>query len=175
MINWQVLKASKVYGSSSEDICDIAYYLLGGRITHEDGADPPGMHSFDTTVTEHLLTDIVERERQFLSSLRPDWLDEVMIEDNSPGTCEWVLFSKVFQTWLLGTEKILWIQGNGGAGKSVLAKFLYRQLCGTFADNPVSSGSNRLRWFPTPATFSQGPARSLHTFSILILPYETAA
>lgn len=148
MINWQVQKASKVYGSSSEDICDIAYYLLGGRITHEDGADPPGMHSFDITVTEHLLTDIVEHERQFLSSLRPDWLDEAMIEDNSPGTCEWVLFSQVFQTWLLGTEKILWIQGNGGAGKSVLARFLYRQLCGTFADNPVSSGSNRPRWVP---------------------------
>ena len=38
---------------SSEDTCDIAYYLLGGHITHEEGgADPPGMHSSDTTFTE---------------------------------------------------------------------------------------------------------------------------
>ena len=123
----QALKISQVQKGSNEDIGDVAYCLLGGHITHEEGgADLPGMHSFDTTFTEHLLTDFAERERQFMSSLRSDWLDDVMIEENSPGTCGWVLFSQVFRTWLLGTEKILWIQGNAGAGKSVLAKFLYR-------------------------------------------------
>lgn len=154
----QALKVSKVHGSSSEDVYDIAYHLLGHNTTHkEGGADLPGMHPFDTTFAEYLLNDILERERQFLSSLRSDWLDDVMIEDNSPGTCEWVLFSQVFQTWLSGSEKTLWIQGNGGAGKSVLAKFLYRQLCGLFAGNAISSGSHRPQWLPSTSKFFSRP------------------
>ena len=104
------------------------------------------MYFLDPTFTALLFTGIIERERRFLSSLRPDWLDDVMIEDNSPGTCEWVLSSQEFQTWFSGSEKTLWIQGNGGAGKTVLAKFLYRQLCGVIAAKPVSSSAQRPQW-----------------------------
>ena len=160
----QVLKVSKVKGVPVKIFIPLLIYLLGGHMTQEDGADLPGVHSFDTTFTECLLTDIVERERQFLSSLRPDWSDDMMIEDHSSGTCEWVLFSQVFQTWLLGSEKILWIQGDNGAGKSVLAKFLYRQMCGAFAGNAIISSSHRPRWVPGASDLFSSPRKVLAYF-----------
>lgn len=132
--------------------------LTGGYITHaEDGADPVGMRPFDTIFNQLLFTGIIERERRFLSNLRSDWLDDAMIEDNSPGTCEWVLFSEVFQAWLSGSEKVLWIQGNAGAGKTVLAKFLYRQLCDVVAGGAVNSGAHVPEWLSSASGF---PSRS---------------
>ncbi|KAH6855721.1 hypothetical protein B0I37DRAFT_365570 [Chaetomium sp. MPI-CAGE-AT-0009] len=41
------------------------------------------------------------------------------------GTCEWVLKHPKFETWLHSTETpMLWISGDPGCGKSVLASFL---------------------------------------------------
>ena len=134
-------------------------------MTHgEDVTDPIGMHQCDTIFTSLLFTGITERERQFLSSLRSDWLDDVMIADNSPGTCEWVLHSPIFQKWLSGSEKILWVQGNAGAGKTVLAKFLYRQLCEVFASDAVSSGGHRPQWYTSLSKPHSRPRRVLAYF-----------
>ena len=132
--------------------------LTGEYITHaEDGADPVGMQPFDTIFNLLLFTGIIERERRFLSNLRSDWLDDAMIEDNSPGTCEWILSSQVFQAWLSGSEKVLWIQGNAGAGKTVLAKFLYRQLRDVVAGGAVNSGAHVPEWVSSASGF---PSRS---------------
>ena len=69
-------------------------------------------------------------ERRFLADLKSDWLDDVWIEDHSEGTCEWILDSQEFDSWLRqsGSEPIIWIRGDPGRGKTVLAKFVYRQL-----------------------------------------------
>ena len=87
-----------------------------------------------------------------------------MIEDNSPGTCEWILSSQVFQTWLSGSEKILWIQGNAGAGKTVLAKFLNRELCSVFAGNAVNPGAHRPQWVSCASQPSSRPRQVLAYF-----------
>ena len=116
-------------------------------MTHgEDEIDPVGQLSSDIIITPNLLTGMIERERRFLSNLRLDWLDDVMIEDNSPGTCEWILSSSEFEEWLSGSHNILWIQGQPGAGKTVVAKFLYRQLCGVFEVDAAKSGAHIPHW-----------------------------
>ena len=71
-----------------------------------------------------------EPERRFLAELKPDWLNDVLIENNSEGTREWILHSREFNDWLnpSGSESTLWIRGPSGVGKTVLAKYLYRQL-----------------------------------------------
>ena len=87
-----------------------------------------------------------------------------MIENNSPGTCEWILSSQAFQTWLSSSEKILWIQGRAGTGKTVLAKFLYRQLCGVLAGNGDTSGDNRPQWISSASNVLSRPRQVLAYF-----------
>ena len=140
-------------------------FCSGGYITHgEDAADPVGMRPSDTIFNSLLFTGVTEHERRFLSNLRSDWLDDVMIEDNSPGTCEWVLYSQIFQAWLSGSQRVLWIQGNAGAGKTVLAKFLYRQLCDVFAGNVPSSGAHTLQWASSASQLYSRPRQVLAYF-----------
>ena len=55
------------------------------------------------------------------------------IANNEPGTCQWILQHPKFETWrdeaYSAKEKtILWISGDPGCGKSVLAKFLTEHL-----------------------------------------------
>ena len=73
---------------------------------------------------------LIELERRFMADLKPDWLDDVWIEDHSEGTCEWILDLQEFSIWLRpsGPESMFWIRGAPGVGKTVLAKFVYRQL-----------------------------------------------
>lgn len=122
------------------------------------------MHPSDTIFILLLITGVIEHERRFLSNIRSDWLDDVMIEDNSPGTCEWVLYSQAFQAWLSGSERVLWIQGNAGAGKTVLAKFLYRQLCDAFAGDALSSGAHTLQWASSASKLYSRPRQVLAYF-----------
>ncbi|KAF4625583.1 hypothetical protein G7Y89_g12582 [Cudoniella acicularis] len=43
------------------------------------------------------------------------------------GSCEWIVEHKVYQDWAGGGgERILWVMGKLGCGKSTLANFLYR-------------------------------------------------
>jgi cold shock CspA family protein len=58
----------------------------------------------------------------YLSNRRivPRWTD---------GTCQWVLKDKNYQLWLCeNSSSILWIPGDPGCGKSVLASFLVDEL-----------------------------------------------
>ncbi len=89
----------------------------------EDGPDLVGKQYYDTCRRPTFVISYIEYERRFLSNLRSDWLDEVMIGDNSPGTCEWVLDSQPFKTWLSRIEPTLRILGDPGMGKTVLANF----------------------------------------------------
>ena len=73
---------------------------------------------------------LIEMERRFLADLKPDWLDDMWIEDHSVGPCEWILDLQEFSSWLRpsGSESMFWIRGAPGVGKTALAKFVYRQL-----------------------------------------------
>ena len=165
--------ASKVCENSNKQLYGAAHFPPGGHITHvDDGADTVGMHLYDTILISWSFTSITERERRFLSKLRSDWLDEVMIDDNSPGTCEWVLYSGVFQAWLSGSEKVLWIEGNAGAGKTVLAKFLYRQLCDAFAEDGVSFGAHRPLWVSSASILTSKPRQVLAYFLDVNSPFR---
>jgi ankyrin repeat protein len=69
-----------------------------------------------------------------------------MIPNNTPGTCEWVLISRPFTAWLSGAEPNLRILGDPGVGKTVLAKYLYRQLREVFSDSVDSLHTHRPQW-----------------------------
>lgn len=56
-------------------------------------------------------------------------LRERIIEQTSPGTCDWPLTHQAYQSWLTRTDLnchrgLLWLVGNPGSGKSVLVKKL---------------------------------------------------
>lgn len=128
----------------------------------EDGPDLIDKRYHDTCRHSTFLTSDIEYERRFLSNLRSDWLDEVMIGDNSPGTCEWVLDSRPFKAWLSRIEPTLTILGDAGMGKTVLAKFIYRQLCGEFSNSSDSPTTNRPQRTSLDSTIFPRPR---HTFA----------
>ncbi|KAF1846370.1 ankyrin [Cucurbitaria berberidis CBS 394.84] len=43
-------------------------------------------------------------------------------------TCDWLLQHPHFRVWLKSTQRVLWIKGNPGAGKSVLMKYAVRKM-----------------------------------------------
>ncbi|KAF6831297.1 ankyrin repeat protein [Colletotrichum plurivorum] len=45
-----------------------------------------------------------------------------------PGTCDWVTVLPEWQSFLIGRERCLWIHGIPGAGKTVLASHLIREI-----------------------------------------------
>ena len=93
----------------------------------------------------HILTEL---ERRFLADLKSDWLDDVWIENHSEGTCEWILDSQEFHNWLRmsGSEPIIWIRGAPGVGKTVLSKFVYRQLSEVLSDDASPPLAKNIQW-----------------------------
>ena len=91
---------------------------------------------------------VTELERRFLADLKSDWLDDMWIEDYSEGTCEWSLYSREFDDWLRlsESESILWIRGAPGVGKSVLAKFVYRQLYKIVSGDASPPITKKVQW-----------------------------
>lgn len=48
-----------------------------------------------------------------------------------PGTCSWILETGVFKCWARGHRpSILWLRGDPGVGKSVIAKYLVQEVFG---------------------------------------------
>ncbi len=94
---------------------------------------------------------VTELQRRFLADLKPHSLNDVLIENNSEGTCDWILHSREFNNWLnlSVSEPILWIRGPSGVGKTVLAKFLYRQLCDNLSGDASLPITQKLQWAST--------------------------
>ncbi|KAK0512397.1 hypothetical protein JMJ35_005525 [Cladonia borealis] len=108
-------------------------------------------------------TALVELERRFLADLKSDWLDDVLIEDNSEGTCEWILHSREFDQWMTNSEPILWVRGPPGVGKTVLAKFVYRQLSEIMLGDASPPITKKLQW--------ASAIRKRHPVSFQVLAY----
>ena len=68
-----------------------------------------------------------------------------MIPNNSPGTCNWILNSSRYKEWQDSNVSMLWLKGSPGAGKSVLAKFIFRTLLSKVitTDYETDSDTNR--------------------------------
>jgi hypothetical protein len=53
------------------------------------------------------------------------------LENHEDGTCLWSLGSREWDSWLNKKIRVLWIRGIPGAGKTVLASFLYESVRNT--------------------------------------------
>src|SRR6266536_1534239 len=56
-----------------------------------------------------------------------DRLDETKLAH--PETCHWILQHEAYITWKSRCDRLLWIKGHPGTGKSTLMSFLHRSLC----------------------------------------------
>ncbi|KAK2022553.1 hypothetical protein LX32DRAFT_657640 [Colletotrichum zoysiae] len=79
----------------------------------------------------HQAKAIVERQHHILESLRFDKLRarESAIPENHNKTFNWIFQEQVtkFPEWLRSKERIFWVRGKAGSGKSTLMKFLVSQ------------------------------------------------
>ncbi|KAL1841792.1 hypothetical protein VTJ49DRAFT_6545 [Mycothermus thermophilus] len=74
------------------------------------------------TEPEPILDENEQRQVQRFSS---DYVTPLQdIPERHPGTCEWILRNKDFNSWIDGPSTALWISGPPGMGKTVIAKFL---------------------------------------------------
>jgi ankyrin repeat protein len=78
----------------------------------------------------------IAKEAQFQQKLRFNWLNEDMVADGDPGTCTWLEYSEEWKRWQQQKKEPLWILGDAGMGKTVLAKFvLQRAREGRYDEN----------------------------------------
>ncbi|KAL7910353.1 hypothetical protein GGI35DRAFT_448574 [Trichoderma velutinum] len=96
------------------------------------------------------LERMAEKEARytFLHRVR-EWLDPPSFTDRyedvasqcMPGTTSWLLEHAIFRSWLRDDKKArggsLWVRGNPGSGKSVLAASTIQELKGLGSSNPV--------------------------------------
>ncbi|PNP58999.1 hypothetical protein THARTR1_01247 [Trichoderma harzianum] len=96
------------------------------------------------------LEQMAEKEARytFLHRVR-EWLDPPSFADRyedvasqcMPGTTSWLLEHTIFRSWLQDGKKAsggsLWVRGNPGSGKSVLAASTIQELKGLGSSNPV--------------------------------------
>ncbi|KAI4860209.1 hypothetical protein F4820DRAFT_119654 [Hypoxylon rubiginosum] len=78
------------------------------------------------------------------------------IPEAAAGTCNWILDSVPFRTWLQQDSGILWIRGKPGSGKSTLLRFVAQELL----NRPTSFGLNGTASF---YFFSFGRGEIRHT------------
>ncbi|KAL7961267.1 hypothetical protein V8C34DRAFT_274241 [Trichoderma compactum] len=96
------------------------------------------------------LERMAEKEARytFLHRVR-EWLDPPSFADRyedvasqcMPGTTSWLLEHTIFRSWLQDGKEVrggsLWVRGNPGSGKSVLAASTIQELKGLGSSNPV--------------------------------------
>ncbi|KAI3550592.1 ankyrin repeat protein [Colletotrichum filicis] len=77
-----------------------------------------------TTLGTNLLVD--EKNLDFFETLNSDYEDQLhQIDDRIPNTCEWIMSHEIWRQWdSAAGPSLLWITGDAGCGKSVIAKFL---------------------------------------------------
>lgn len=79
-------------------------------------------------------TDFTEDEKKCLQNLyQADYTTcQSDVTKNNPGTLQWVLQHENYRNWLYHDDgddsQLLWISGNPGRGKTVLAKFLLESI-----------------------------------------------
>ncbi|KAF4343770.1 ankyrin repeat [Fusarium beomiforme] len=84
---------------------------------------------------------------QFLRSIKTLDPDEALrnITRPSPGTCSWITETNVFKNWRdQSRDRILWISGAPGAGKTTASRFLIEHLRRWLQKNPNSTGKGSI-------------------------------
>ncbi|KAH0523957.1 hypothetical protein TsFJ059_008888 [Trichoderma semiorbis] len=131
----------------SKDATDIAEASKLEVVAENTRAKERG-DKLDKSTTK--LERMAEKEARFtfLHRVR-DWLDPPSFADRyedvasqcMPGTTSWLLEDTIFRSWLQDGNKArepsLWVRGNPGSGKSVLAASTIQELKGLGSSNPV--------------------------------------
>lgn len=103
--------------------------------TFIDSEDPTYVHirdTFNNLFSRLGLGREIEESQACLLALQSAHVDNSrkfeLIPDSEPGSCEWILELDQMKCWLRDPRGRLVIEGKPGSGKSVLAKYLVRQL-----------------------------------------------
>ncbi|KAK4107648.1 hypothetical protein N656DRAFT_505280 [Canariomyces notabilis] len=94
---------------------DLVRSLLSQQEIHSSGPVPGNTRSAQSPTTQII---------SWLKSLSPmDFHDRLsfFLKQMTPGTGEWLLKNEKFLSWKNGKDRILWLDGIIGAGKSILA------------------------------------------------------
>jgi Cdc6-like AAA superfamily ATPase len=107
--------------------------------------------SADTRALLSCACDLIEHLRNSLVTLRSDklfqkrqnisaWLSPLdfraqqtlFLGYHAPGTCSWILKEALFSTWLQDSGTVLYVYGDPGTGKTVMASFIADHLEKTY-------------------------------------------
>ncbi|KAF2260240.1 hypothetical protein CC78DRAFT_523537 [Lojkania enalia] len=95
--------------------------------------------------TEEIQTLLTESERekicQWLEITNPSDIHNRSQNLYEPGTGSWVLRTPQWPLWIEGKHRCLWINGIPGAGKSILASYLAKEI----EKHCISSSSERMK------------------------------
>jgi polynucleotide 5'-kinase involved in rRNA processing len=69
--------------------------------------------------------------------------------DRVSGTCEWIRRDDKYNCWRTGDERLLWVSGGPGKGKTILSIFLTQDLEKEERNTQVSSQYHYLSTVPS--------------------------
>ncbi|KAK0647123.1 hypothetical protein B0T16DRAFT_458984 [Cercophora newfieldiana] len=116
---------------------------ISGDIIHELRDIKAGLQRVETVVSDSERRDIC----QWLERTNPSSLHNAALRTHEPHTSEWLQRSPEWQGWVssASSDRLLWIYGIPGAGKTVLASFAIEQLkrlCDDAADRACAEYSH---------------------------------
>jgi hypothetical protein len=99
--------------------------------------DRDNFSSAYTSVTTLSSSGISDDEKNILEAfmqIDSSEVYETMLDLITPGTIEWIFDDPTFLDWLSGRDKVLWLKGGPGTGKTVLAAGVVGKLIDDYTD-----------------------------------------
>ncbi|KAK0669104.1 hypothetical protein QBC41DRAFT_112632 [Cercophora samala] len=100
--------------------------VISGDILHELRGIKTALLSLENNVTESERRSI----QTWLEQTNPSRLHNAAIGKHEPETCEWLTRSDEWKSWMSSAshDRMLWVHGIPGAGKTVLASFAIEKI-----------------------------------------------
>ncbi|KAK5651473.1 hypothetical protein OQA88_12480 [Cercophora sp. LCS_1] len=147
---------------------------LHGDLCKFGSSDDPGYRALASTIARFVSSEedrrhvLNSKETQCLAALvRPHFtLSETHPATSYPGTCLWLYDLHEFQSWHHRSDsnknKILWIKGDSGCGKTILLRSLRRRLERQWGPAGSTFIWTTAEGYDTNSTFFPGTSRQQH-------------
>ncbi|KAG8830164.1 hypothetical protein FRC17_005292 [Serendipita sp. 399] len=102
-----------------------------------------GVKHVSNQLEDMKMSELRKEVLQWLKAADPRTDHNAARKVHEPGTGDWLLDSEQFKTWMGEDEKILWLNGIPGAGKTVLSSTVIEHLIGQCTDGT----DNRIAYY----------------------------